>query len=72
MSTIPVKGRSRGRPRTDLPGQVVVQVKVGERVHAALERAAAIGRRTKNAELAIALEEHLAALGLWRPLADPA
>lgn len=67
MLTLTMSERKRkpGRPKSAPPDLIVIQARVSPDLHAALEAAAASGRRTKNAELVLALEEHLKALGLW-------
>lgn len=65
--TMSERKRKPGRPRTSPPDLIVIQAKVTPALHAALERAASRLRRTKNAEMVIALENHLKALGLWSP-----
>jgi precorrin-6B methylase 2 len=61
------KKKGPGRPKTRPAGYVVVQARVPPELNAALESAAALGRRTKNAELIIALEERMQRLKLWAP-----
>jgi hypothetical protein len=65
MSVTMAKKRKPGRPKTSPDDLVVVQARVTPAMHAALEEAAALGRRTKNSELIIALEKHLESLNLW-------
>jgi hypothetical protein len=55
----PTRGRPRGRKPT-----VVVQARCSPQVHAALEALAERNKRTKNAELLIALEKHLRDAGV--------
>lgn len=56
-----------GRPKG--PERDAFQIRIKPKLHRALLRAAGIGRRTKNAEVEIALEKYLEGLGLYSP--DP-
>lgn len=56
------RGRPQGRQETE-----VVQARVSPQLYAALDQLSAQTRRTKNAELVLALEAHLKAAGLWPP-----
>ena len=69
MAEKPKSGRGRGRP----PGRkeaLVIQARVSRALFDALEALATQTRRTKNAELVLALESHLQAAGLWPPSDD--
>jgi predicted HicB family RNase H-like nuclease len=61
----PKRGRPPGRKES-----MVVQARVSPELHAALEKLAQQNRRTKNAELILALEKHLEEAGLWSGLDD--
>lgn len=55
-------GRPPGRKAT-----VAMQARVSPDIYAALEKLVAKTRRSRNMELVIALEQHLASHGLWPP-----
>lgn len=62
----PKKPGKRGRP----PGRketFVIQARVEWPLYEALEKLSAETRRTKNAELVLALEQYLQGLGKWPP-----
>lgn len=59
------KPRKPGRPATGRKQTVTIQARVSPELHAALETMCATTRRTKNVEMVIALEAHLAAAGVW-------
>lgn len=60
------KKKKPGRPKGRIPS-VSIQARVPPALHHALEQLAAKTRRTRNAELVLALEAHLAAAGMWPP-----
>lgn len=62
----PERKKKPGRPKGRVPS-VSIQARVSPELHRALEQLAAKTRRTRNAELVLALEAHLAASGLWPP-----
>lgn len=55
----------RGRPPGKTREYVAFQVRFGVKLHRQLLKALAVSRRTKNAEVELALEQHLATIGLW-------
>jgi hypothetical protein len=64
------KKSKRSRPKSR-PPTIVVQARVSPEIHAALERLAGQNRRTKNAEMLLALEKHLREAGCWPGQDDP-
>lgn len=60
------RGRPRGRKETE-----PIQARVSPELYEALQVLTARTRRTKNVELVLALEKHLAGYGLWpQPATD--
>lgn len=73
LTTMPrnTKPSGRGRPKGAKPTESI-QARVDPALYEALEKLSKRTRRTKNAELILALEEHLRQAGLWPPAAPDA